>query len=278
MNSLTAGRLSLLVILSCIPGARAELVSFDHFTSEQDNELVNRFHLNGNYVALPGEGITGGSVGAGDGTGIATYRTPLENRPGSQLSTSIFFKYASSMEPQLPGVPPGQGITTRLGLVANGDQGVVFFQPDYALFAELDYLSGGAQSFFGLNILFPDAQVLTLAGSSDVGSLVDGNWYRMSVSVGDTLSGAYQASAQLEDFGNTGTELSRVVSSVSRVVGGSLENGLLFGGQDLYAGWAGYWHVSHFDDFSATSVPEPGALSILALGGIGCCLLRRRSR
>jgi len=257
--------------LLCFVGisVQADTVSFDHYVSEQDNDLANRFHLSGNYVASPGGGITGGSVGVGDGTGVATYQRALENGRGSQLSTSIFFKYASSMEPQLPGVSPGEGITTRLGFALNGDQGVIFFQPDYAVFAELGSHFGGSQSFFGIYVQVLDSQMLTVAGTSDSGQLIDGNWYRMNLAVRNTQSGVYEASARLEDYGKTGEALSSVVGSVSGQMGGSLENGLLFGGQDLHAGWAGYRHVSQFDNFSATSVPEPGVLALVALGGLG---------
>lgn len=267
--------LSLGGLLGAVFPTSADTVLFDRFVSSEDNDLQSQFHLEGNYVALPDGGVSGGSVGAGDGTGRATFHQTLPFDPGSQLSTSVLFKYSLASQPQLPGVPPGEGIITRLGLVKEATQGLIFLTPANGLFAEIGSIAGGGIQQLGVNLSDQGGSIGPVISKPLQAPLLDGHWYRLGLRV-DYLSPLfYSTRATLEDFGTTGTSPQQEVDAVETSFANAPE--FLVDGLGLYAGWAGYWHVSHFDNFSATSIPEPGAIPLLVLGAIGLWLRTPRS-
>lgn len=266
--------LSLGMLLGPILTIGAQTILFDRFVSPTDNDLSSQFHLEGNYLALPDGGVTGGSVGAADGTGRATLLRPLDNGVGSALSTSIFFKYSVAAEPQLPDVSRGDGIITRLGLVTDPNQGVLFFRPSYGVFVELGSILGGVTQF-GIYSYDPVDAMSPVLSRPTQAALVDGHWYRLGLNIHHRAAGVYGTSATVEDYGPSGSSTPQLLDSVTGDLSGPRD--LLFDGQPLHAGWAGYWHVSHFDNFSAASIPEPGVVPLLMLGAIGLWWRKTRS-
>lgn len=232
-----------------IPDLAANFDTHDPFTS---------YTPTGAYLATGGLGNTGALRGPGTFSHAAVYRTAFPNQPGVTATISMFFVGNTTF-----GTSPGDFI--KLGIA--------------------DSLSASFRTSASYNFL------ATTVGRSDNSGTLQGsptslflpdNWYKLTTTYQNNGS-TWTTSSFIEDYGQTGTDAptlfaSRSPSSTSNV----------FVGSDVYAminlGTLG-GSVSGAragDNFQLTvtgvtaSAPEPGTLSLLALGVLGGLVCRQQ--
>jgi hypothetical protein len=253
MNGKMLIRLLTVLILATLAGAlgaRADTVNFDNYTSPTDNDLVN--HFNSSSTQSPSGGITGGAVLEPAGTSI--YKVNFN--PLAGLTTSVFFKI-EDVDPFPPGGPSG-----RVGFTGS-PTGVLEF------FSEQTYFWAEFYNDTGLNIFNRDGFPGAFNTIGTITSPGFGNWLKITLSESYLGDNRFNLSASLENYGMTGME------APTLLIGGSITvtNGLAAADPSVFAAFGGsYYNTTAFDNFEV--VPEPGAIHIVALGGLLIGFLR----
>jgi hypothetical protein len=250
--------LTVLAIASCQIWAYGADVDFNSYTSSSDNDLVNRFNIPDTLTQIPSGGITGGAVQASGLASTPMYTTSFN--PIGGLTTSVFMRYDNVNS----GFPSSGGFSVRAGFNGISSQGLDIFSPTAYFWGEfsndgmLVIWSRGSGNGNGFN-----AVGTTLAPAL-------GSWIKLTFSENYLGGDQFMLSTTLENYGLTGMESPALLSSGSVMV----PNALAAADSSVYAGFGGYYHVSHFDNFSV--VPEPNQIQLMSLGGIVLFLLKNK--
>lgn len=246
-------RLGCSLLLGGVAGAfslRADTVTFDHYTSPTDNDLVNLFNLTGTLTLSTEGGISGGAVVA---SGLA--ETPMYTQsfnPLDDLTTSIFVRYDLANS----GDPGPIAFSARAGFGGSALEGLsvssasAYFWGEFANNGELSVWSRDSGGGDGYNLLNTTVQA------------TPGNWLKLTFSEAYLGNDEFRLSATLESYGELGTESPTLLGAGSI----NVVNAAAATDSSVFAGFGGYDNVVAFDNFAV--VPEPGAWQMLVGGGI----------
>jgi hypothetical protein len=244
------------VLLLPCQNASSATVTFDNYVSPTDNDFVNQFNNNGDWIQTAAGGITGGAVQTSGNVSSPIFTSAYA--PLGGVTTSVYLKRDNVFP------ATGSGYSARLGFVATSTTPLSAIDNNAYFWGE--YLNDGV-----LGIRYR-AGVSTFTQVANFGAPQFGNWLKLTFN--ETYLGAnqFQLSTSLEDFGPTGTGSPVALGSGSIIV----NNPLAAADTSVYAGFDGYYHVAAFDNFAV--VPEPSLLGLLGLGGLLACVVRRGKR
>lgn len=101
-------------------------------------------------------------------------------------------------------------------------------------------------------------------------TMIEGNWYRLSLNLQRTGTESYSLFTSLHDLGTAGTSSPTWVATNSA----SFSSSALGAAANLHAGFFLYMDTPAADNFA---VPEPSSLALTSLA-VGLCALRRRRK
>jgi hypothetical protein len=225
-------------------------------------------------------GVTTGSQTTADST--AVYTPEVADLTGGAFTTSMYFKFQPVTNTAGPTL-------LQMGLVRD-TSGKLLGYTDATL--EDAFVSGRILSP-AMNVAdtsvagfqfqtqsklegVMSATTTTLGTPDDTFALTTGNWYQLVVGLArSTTVGDFTVTTTLNNSSADGT-----VGTVVKSLSGTVTNADVYGDQTLYAAFRAFHNrgTNTLDNFAATTVvPEPMAVSSVALAGAGLGL-RRRSR